>query len=183
MSAGTLCKCCNLPTQARLELERKGQLAADKFISWASIQLEFAEYGISMKSLRNHCANHLQRSEAKGTSALAGIIEGAVAELLQAASVAPPDLKPLFAVAAFNLANLEKTQVSQGNLVAALKSIYEITGMKADQRIKLEMARHAFPAAKPERVEMTMTAKAIRGSIGNKAEAAESTDVSEGGTD
>jgi len=64
--------------------------------------------------------------------------------LLEQFSFAPADVKPLILVAIQNLDGLRHTKASQQQLIAALKTVQEMTGMKNEQRMLLGFAKAMF---------------------------------------
>lgn len=111
---------------------------------WAGLGRRF---NVNRQSLQNHMERHWVAPVTATESALAGLdaaIAQNIEELLHQMSAAPPELKPLYAVAIQNLQDLAQTKPSQQNLIAALKGIHEITGMKMEQRLMLEFGKHMF---------------------------------------
>lgn len=99
--------------------------------------------------IKNHMEKHFEAPptpEERAMIALKedGTLEDMVAALKRQATTAPPEIAPLYAVAARNLAGLEETKPSQQHLIQSLKAIQEMTGMKSEQRIMLAFAQHMF---------------------------------------
>lgn len=143
------CTVCNADN--RDFLEELGQQALDGAISWRAAT---REGGLpSHQSFKNHMEKHFAAppsTEDVVMDALGGDIAGMVEELKAQARIAPPEVAPLYAVAIRNLAGLEETKPSQQHLIQALKAIQEVTGMKMEQRLMLEFARHQFGVPAPE---------------------------------
>jgi len=55
-------------------------------------------------------------------------------------------VKPLYATAIRNLRGLMETKPSQQHLIAALKGIHEITGMRMEQQMMLAFGQKMFGA-------------------------------------
>lgn len=116
--------------------------------SWRSVA---AELGWSHHApLKNHMEKHYTTSPSPtqlASEALDPLIADTIEELIAQWRLAPPEVKPFYAIAIQNLKGLTDTKPSQQNLVAALKAIHEVTGMKMEQRLMFEFAKHAFPGA------------------------------------
>lgn len=137
------CKVCNAENTD--EQEAVGLLALDGEISWEEAKRRL---GLpNPKGLQNHMAKHYVAPPSEvdeALSALPGLIAGSIEELQEQMRFAPPDVKPFYAIAIRNLSELENTKASQQNLIYALKAIHEVTGMKNEQRLMLDFARHHF---------------------------------------
>lgn len=130
--------------------EAVGLLVLDGEISWreAARRLELP-HG---KGLQNHMDRHYEppgSAEQQGIEARLELryrqqIAQAVEGLLDKMEVAPAEVKPLYATAIKNLRELDATKASQQQLVAALKAVHEITGMKMGQQMLLQFAQAAF---------------------------------------
>lgn len=141
------CSTCNFD---RLdELEEQGQLALDGKRSWNSLSEEF---GLTRQSIKNHMEKHWTPAPTATDEALAPFdasIAQTIEELMGQMAIAPPELKPMYAVAIQNLRGLHETKASQQNLISALKAITEVTGMKMEQQLMLQFAQARFGLAKP----------------------------------
>lgn len=95
--------------------------------------------------LRKHMENHYVNVAATevGEALDRMILEG-VAALEEQFSMAPPEVKPLYAAAILNLRGLKDTKPSQQHLILALRTIQELTGMKSEQRILMAFAQRMF---------------------------------------
>jgi hypothetical protein len=80
--------------------------------------------------------------------------EEAIQDLVYASQMAPAEVRPLYAVAIANLRGLKDTKPSQDNLIKALKTIQEMTGMRQEQRLMLEFGRALFGERRIEAVEV-----------------------------
>lgn len=124
-------------------------------LSWREVarKLEWSHH----TPLKNHMAKHWV-AEASPTQLATAEFEDLIADNIRELSVqlrlAPPEVKPFYAIAIQNLTGLASTKPSQANLVAALKAIHEVTGMKMEQRLMFEFARAAFPGAQPNPTQL-----------------------------
>lgn len=137
------CKVCNAKNTD--EQEAVGLLAVDGEISWeeAKRRLDLP----NPKGLQNHMAKHYVAPPSEADVALEEfpqLIADSIKELTEQMAFAPPEVKPFYAIAIKNLSGLDQTKPSQQNLIYALKGIHEVTGMKQEQRLMLEFARHHF---------------------------------------
>jgi hypothetical protein len=107
------------------------------------------------KGVQNHMQRHWTPPPPPGQEAdedLDALIEDTMAQLREEARYASVNVKPFYLTAIHNLKGLRGTNASQQHLTAALKAIHEVTGMKMEQQLMLDFARHHFnqvgPAAK-----------------------------------
>lgn len=139
---------CGICTSERLdELESLGLEALEGKRSWRSTAQAL---GLGHhQSLKNHMENHYVAAPSLTDVAVDGfeaLIAKAIEDLIQRMAVAPAELAPMYAVAIQNMRHITLTKPSQQNLVLALKAIHEVTGMKLEQRLMFEFAKHAFPS-------------------------------------
>lgn len=142
-SGADRCTVCNADN--RDFLEELGQQALDGAISWRAAT---RDAGLnSHQSFKNHMEKHYaapSSNEELVMDAMVGDLATMVEELKANARLAPPEIAPFYAVAIRNLAGLQETKPSQQHLIQALKAIHEVTGMKMEQRLMLEFAKHQF---------------------------------------
>lgn len=98
------------------------------------------------QGLKNHMERHYEEKDldAELQEALDPLVTEAIEELTAQMRVAPAEVKPFYLVAIANLKKLHETKPSQQHLLNALKGIHEVTGMKMEQRLMLEFAKHHF---------------------------------------
>lgn len=148
-SGADRCTVCNADN--RDFLEELGQQALDGATSWRAAT---RDAGLtSHQSFKNHMEKHYatpSTSEELVMEGMTGALATMVEELKANARLAPPEIAPFYAVAIRNLAGLEETKPSQQHLIQALKAIHEVTGMKMEQRLMLEFAKHQFGLGEPE---------------------------------
>lgn len=135
------CKICLADNQE--EQEAMGLLAISGEISWREA---VRRLGLSHHaSLQNHMKNHyIVAQQREVLDDFDRYVEEAVADLLQQFAVAPPEVKPLLLAAVHNIRELRDTKPSQQHLIASLKAIQEMTGMKQEQRMMLLFAERMF---------------------------------------
>jgi len=114
-------------------------------------------FGLRHESLKNHMEKHVvavaaAEADSAAQELMRDYIERSREELLEQFEVVPADIKPLILVAVQNLDGLLLTKPSMETLIKALKTIQEMTGMKQEQRMLLEMSRGAR-RAKPIKVK------------------------------
>lgn len=135
-------------------LEELGQQALDGAISWRAAA---REAGLSHHAgLKNHMESHYAQAPSAQDvvmEALDADLQRMVDELRAQARMAPPEIAPFYAVAIRNLASIAETNPSQQHLIQALKAIHEVTGMKMEQRLMLEFAKHQFGLGEAEAAE------------------------------
>lgn len=136
------CGICTLPN---VEVVESAALdALDGSRSWKSLG---DEYSINRQSLKNHMEKHYRATPSLTSLAMEGLdpaIAMNIEELQGRMAIASPEIKPFYAIAIQNLKGLLETKPSQQNLIAALKAITEVTGMKQSQTLMIEFARHQF---------------------------------------
>lgn len=136
------CGICALPNLD--EVEEAAQDGLSGAASWKGLGERF---GVNRQSLKNHMERHWVAPASATEQAVEGL-DAAIAEnieqLLEQMRFAPAEVKPFYAVAIQNLKALADTKPSQQNLINSLKAITEVTGMKQEQHLMLEFARHAF---------------------------------------
>lgn len=81
---------------------------------------------------------------AEAQNRLSEAVASAIGDLRSRMELAPAEVKPLYLVAIHNLELLHRTPPSQKNLVDALRTIEEMTGMRAEQRLMLTFAQAFF---------------------------------------
>lgn len=147
------CSICEHVNSA--ELEVYGRQALEGAISWR----EAARRGdlTHAQGLKNHMEKHFVSETAKVQSQLDDVLglelAATEAELIEKMRVAPAEVKPLYATAIRNLRGLLETKPSQQHLIAALKGIHEITGMRMEQQMMLAFGAKMFgEVSGPEKV-------------------------------
>lgn len=91
-----------------------------------------------------HYVSEVEVLEAQVTESLEGLIAQARLDILQEAAGAQPDAKAALLVVVHNLDGLLGTKPSQGSLLAALKAVHEIQGMKTENQLLLAFAARKF---------------------------------------
>jgi hypothetical protein len=137
------CAICALDNREEVEAEA-ALLVLEGTGSWLGMGNKF---GINRQSLKNHMERHWVAPPSPTERALEGFdqqVADAIEGLLAQMAIAPPELKPFYAVAIQNLQHIGNTNPSQQNLLAALKGIHEVTGMKMEQRLMLEFGQKMF---------------------------------------
>jgi hypothetical protein len=131
-----------------VELESLGRQALSGDISWreAARRADLSH----AQGLKNHMERHFTSESEKAFSELddaLGLELAAIeSELLEKLRMAPTEVKPLYATAIRNLRGLMETKPSQQHLIAALKGIHEITGMRMEQQMMLAFGQKMFGA-------------------------------------
>lgn len=142
-------KCITCHHDQKADVEADGVLAIRGTISWAEAARRWG-YN-NHKTLKRHMENHWKSPEEEGRERaedeLLDTIVSAERELLDLAAVSPPQVKPLYLTAARNMRSLLDTKPSQQNLIAALKTAQEITGMKAQHQLLLAAGEAMFAKA------------------------------------
>lgn len=147
------CSICN--SERKDELEAIGLAAVDGRISWR----EAARQGdlTHGQGLKNHMESHYESALDQVVAELEQELQDEFAEtereLLENLRLAPAEVKPLYLLAIRNLRGVMETKPSQQHLIAALKGIHEITGMRQEQQMLLAFGRKMFGGA-PEKVEV-----------------------------
>ena len=150
------CSICNSENVGGLEAI--GRAALDARISWreAARQANLT-HG---QGLKNHMENHYQLPAEKVfddlNDALVVELAATEVELLEKLRMSPAEVKPLYATAIRNLRGLMDTKPSQQHLIASLKGIHEITGMRMEQQMLLAFGQRMFGQVEggPEKVEL-----------------------------
>ena len=138
------CSICEDDNQ--IEMEAVAKRAVDGLISWreAARQCNLTH----AQGLKNHMERHFVSERDNLISALDDELGVALAEteteLLEKLRFAPAEVKPLYATAIRNLRGLMETKPSQQHLIAALKGIHEITGMRMEQQMLLAFGQKMF---------------------------------------
>lgn len=123
-------------------LEGVGRQALSGAMSWREAS---RQSGVPHMSLKNHMEKHfVAEATAQATEALTEDITETLANLRRNAALAPVEVQPLYFVAIRNLEGLMDTKPSQQHLLAAIKAIHEVTGMRNEQRILLAFAAEHF---------------------------------------
>lgn len=136
---------CSVCTHADRELaETAGAEALAGAISWRQAALPF---GVRHEQLKRHMEAHVVApAEAELSEQEASEFDALVARakdgLLEQFDYLPPDIRPLLLIATHNLDGIKRSRASMETLIKALKAIQEMTGMKQEQRLMLEMARN-----------------------------------------
>lgn len=135
------CKVCNADN--RDEIEELGLKALSGEFSWRAVgrALDWQ----NSASIKHHMESHYIEHELREVEdEMQVAINEAVKDLYTQMRVAPPEVKPLYAAAIRNLQGLKDTKPSQQHLIAALKTIQEMTGMRQEQRMMLAFAERMF---------------------------------------
>jgi len=147
-----------------VELEVYGRQAMDGTISWR----EAARRGnlTHAQGLKNHMERHFVSETDKVHAHMDDVLGMELAateqELIEKLRLAPAEVKPLYATAIRNLRGLLETKPSQQHLIASLKGIHEITGMRMEQQMMLAFGARMFgEVSGPEPVEVEIPHKAI----------------------
>lgn len=139
------CATCAAPNQA--ELEAIGLEALEERTSWreAARRAGFSHHA----GFKNHMEKHyVQAAVRVAQDEFEALIAEAEYELLQQFhGTADASAKALYLVALQNLRGLRETKPSQQHLVNALKTIAELTGMKAEQKLMLQFSKSFFKQA------------------------------------
>lgn len=150
---GSQCSICE--HENGVELEVYGRQALDGTISWR----EAARRGdlTHAQGLKNHMERHFVSETDKVHAHLDDVLGVELAqtetELIEKLRLAPAEVKPLYATAIRNLRGLLETKPSQQHLIAALKGIHEITGMRMEQQMMLAFGAKMFgEISGPEKV-------------------------------
>lgn len=156
----SVCKVCECDDLTHAE--NLGHQCLEGALSWrkAAIELGVRDTGLKNHMLKHVVAPAVAEATAEAQDHIDDLIAEARAELEQQFFIAPPDVKPLILVAIHNLEGLRYTKPSQQHLIAALKTVQEMTGMKNEQRMLLGFAKAMFGAkptvvtieSKPQRV-------------------------------
>jgi hypothetical protein len=147
------CSICEHENSA--ELEVYGRQATDGAISWR----EAARLGnlTHAQGLKNHMERHFVTETDKVHAHMDDVLGMELAkteqELIEKMRLSPAEVKPLYATAIRNLRGLLETKPSQQHLIAALKGIHEITGMRMEQQMMLAFGAKMFGELEgPEKV-------------------------------
>lgn len=143
-------------------MEAEGLRARAGEISWReAAELAGLRYH---QPLKTHMDKHyvdvvqveVRNAIASAEAEFDGLVNESILGLQEQMRLAPPEVKPLYAVAIQNLGQLKQTKGSQQNLISALKTIQEMTGMRQGQRLMLQFAEAMFAEveAKKERVAL-----------------------------
>jgi hypothetical protein len=129
-----------------VELEALGRAAKDGIISWRQAA---KDGGLTHhQGLKNHMERHWNSPVDKIIASLDDELTVELAkvetELLEKLRMSPTEVKPLYATAIRNLRGLMETKPSQQHLIAALKGIHEITGMRMEQQMLLSFGQRMF---------------------------------------
>lgn len=154
--AASACKVCD--SDDLTHAENLGQQCLTGELSWRKAALEL---GVRDTGLKNHMLKHvvapaIAEATAESEDRMYALMAEAKAELEAQFFIAPPDVKPLILVAIHNLEGLRSTKASQQHLIAALKTVQEMTGMKNEQRMLLGFAKAMF-GSKPEAITIEST--------------------------
>ncbi len=144
--------CTEASPEERARVEAEGVEAMNEKKPW-KVAWRDSGTGASEYFFKKHMAEHYKPPAEEAFERVFSDLESMLEDLQVAAKMAPPEVRPLYAVAMHNLRLLEETKPSQQNLILALKGIHEITGMKAQQRVLLDYARAAFGTT-PAKVEL-----------------------------
>lgn len=137
------CRICERDDVETLEEDALPALLGQ--VTWQSVATKYDLPNI--KGLQNHMKRHYippPTAEEEVANALDPLIHQVAKELAEQMAYAPPEVKPFYVVAIQNLRGIKSTKPSQKDLISALKAIHEVTGMKMEQRLMLEFAKHQF---------------------------------------
>ncbi len=148
MSRATRCQVCLAPNQSAIEAVGERALRGD--LSWRAAARE-AGMEDRYASLKTHMESHFVEAQVREVEdEMEVAIKDAVQDLYRQMRSAPAEVKPLYAAAIRNLQGLRDTKPSQQHLIAALKTIQEMTGMRQEQRLMLHFAEAMFGVGAPE---------------------------------
>lgn len=134
------CLVCVSPDQD--EIEARGALCLAGQLSWrqGALQSGFPHH----QGLKNHMEKHVVSPEAAVAAEVDASVQETVDQLRRQMALVPAELKPLYATAIHNLKGLADTKPSQQHLLAAIKIIHEVTGMRMEQQLMLSFAEAHF---------------------------------------
>jgi len=141
------CSICASEVQSELEGLANQALRGD--ISWR----EAARLGglTHPAGLQNHMEKHyisdVEVMEAEVQTTLEQKVVEAKGNLMADFDNQPPDVQALRLVAAHNLDGLLTSKPSQAHLMAALKAVHEIQGLKTENQLLLAFANRKFNKA------------------------------------
>ena len=141
--------CAICAAENRDEVEQEARLCLEGARSWRSAG---EATGFRHQQVKNHMEKHWMapavavRLEVQDEqdADIQRQVDGAVGELLAEMESQPATLKPMYLAAIHNVKHITDTKPSQQHLVAALKAVHEITGMKMEQRMLLEFGAARF---------------------------------------
>lgn len=148
------CKVCLHPDMETIEA--MGLRAEAKEIPWSDIVAAYPDDFTHIKGIQNHMQRHYVTPPTATDVALEdydGLLADTIRELQEQAALAPAEVKPFYVIAIQNLKGLDQTKPSQQHLINALKGIHEVTGMKMEQRLMLDFAKHHFGQVGPAATE------------------------------
>lgn len=142
------CKVCN--SDDKEAVEGLGRQALDGERSWNSIAKELGY--THHAGLKNHMENHYSTGPTLADEQrdwLEGQINQVVPRLAGMLPQMTPEVQALTLVIIKNLMELPETKPSQQHLLAAVKTVQEITGMKMEQQLMFAYAQQAFAGEMP----------------------------------
>lgn len=143
------CSICLADNQE--DIEAWGLKAQRGAISWREGAKEANVYHHT--ALKRHMEAHYEAPvTAEVVDEFQMALDAAIRELQVAMSSAPPEVKPLYAVAIQNMRVLPDTKGSQQNLISAIKGIHDAVGKRTEQALMMAYAEKMFnevPAAPP----------------------------------
>lgn len=138
------CSICE--SDNREDIEVLGVQALRGELSWRKATEQSGVY--HHNALKNHMEKHFIAEQAAERAEVDDefdeLVRDSIRELHVQMRLAPPEVKAFYAVAIANLQELKNTKPSQANLLAALKGIHEVTGMKQGQQMMLQFAESMF---------------------------------------
>lgn len=149
------CSVCSLTNKEREEVEETGVLALRRDISWREAGRRLTHLGFTHPNgIKNHMEKHFEPAGKKALEVLEDDLTQKIADtkrvLLDSIDTAPPLAKGLYIAAIRNLDAIMETKPSQKDLIQALKTIQELTGMRLEQQMLLQFAQAAFGASEEE---------------------------------
>lgn len=139
------CKTCSADNQD--ELEAVGLRAVAGEISWreAARLVGWSRH----QALQSHMEKHYEApAVANETDLLDGAINNTIAELLEGLPLQPAAVRPLHIIAIVNLRKVKESK-SHSQLIQALKTAQEMTGMRQEQRMMLSFMEAKFKEKLP----------------------------------
>lgn len=149
--AAVRCLVCLAADIEMLEARGAEALEAERTKAPGGLSWRRAVEGTAIRGeqLKNHMLKHVVQPEIQAATDehdehMRALIEEAKADLEAQFRIAPADVKPLILVAIHNLDFLRLTKPSAENLIKALKTVQEMTGMKNEQRMLLAFGQAKF---------------------------------------
>lgn len=150
----TRCQVCNSTDQA--SIEECGVRALSGELSWrAAAEKAGLKYSQPLRvHMENHYVSPEREAAAQAVDAYVGLLDELCNDLIAEMELAPANVKPLYLVAIHNARELRNTKPSQQNLITALRTIQEMTGMKQQQQLMLTFAKAHFKKVENEHLAL-----------------------------